>query len=95
MFAHGSMRAGRISGRRRRQSQSIRVATLVFGTLTLLAGCSPAPRLPMSAADPADPHTAVPAATYRSTVGPYTSARPVPPAPWRDQNERIAPQPKS
>lgn len=94
MLAHDDMRAGRVSGRQRRQSKSIHVALL--GIFALLAeGCSPAPRVPMNGANAADPNASVPAATYRSTVGPYNSARPVAPAPWREQNERVAPQPKS
>jgi len=27
-------------------------------------------------------------------IGPYQSQRPVEPAPWREQNEQIAPAPK-
>ncbi len=36
----------------------------------------------------------VPPSAYRSTLGSYTSQRPVEPTPWREQNERIAPSPK-
>ena len=32
---------------------------------------------------------------YRSTVAPYTTLRPVAPSPWKEQNERAAPAPKS
>jgi hypothetical protein len=44
--------------------------------------------------DPANPGARVPAAAYRSPVGPYVSRRPVEPSPWQDQNDRTAPAPK-
>jgi hypothetical protein len=61
----------------------------------LLAGCTDAPRLPMAGPDPSDPGTRAPRAGYRSTIGSYKSQRPVDPAPWGEQNERVAPRPKS
>jgi hypothetical protein len=70
--------------------------TVVLATLTaLLVGCANAPPAPVSEADPSDPHAQVPAAAYRSTIAPYASQRPVDPAPWREQNERVAPTPRS
>ena len=68
-----------------------------FGVLAflLLAGCTDAPRLPVAGPDPADPGARVPRVDYRSTIGPYKSQRPIDPAPWTEQNERIAPAPKS
>jgi len=36
----------------------------------------------------------VPAATYRPVLGGYVSQRPVDPAPWREQNDRVAPAEK-
>ena len=45
--------------------------------------------------DPADPGAKVAGVGYRSTIAPYTSLRPTAPAPWRQQNERVAPAPKS
>jgi hypothetical protein len=51
--------------------------------------------LPSSAAlaggDPADPRAKVKGVTYRSTIAPYSSLRPVAPAPWRERNDGVAP----
>jgi hypothetical protein len=60
----------------------------------LLAGCASAPTTPFAGADPADPAARVPRAAYRSTIEPYRRQRPVEPADWREQNERVAPAPK-
>ena len=61
----------------------------------LLAGCGDPPRLPVAGPDPADPGARTPPVGYRSTIGSYKSQRPVEPGPWSEQNERVAPQPKS
>jgi hypothetical protein len=61
----------------------------------LLAGCTDAPRLPVAGPDASDPGARAPRVGYRSTIGSYKSQRPVEPAPWGEQNERIAPRPKS
>jgi hypothetical protein len=61
----------------------------------LLAGCTDAPRLPVAGPDPSDPGARAPRVGYRSTIGSYKSQRPVEPAPWGEQNERVAPRPKS
>jgi hypothetical protein len=45
--------------------------------------------------DPADPGAGAPRVGYRSTIGSYKSQRPVEPGPWAEQNEPVAPQPKS
>jgi hypothetical protein len=58
----------------------------------LLPGCTQAPSRSL-APDPADPRAAAPPVTYRSTVGGYTSQRPVEPRPWGEQNQRVAPAP--
>jgi hypothetical protein len=50
---------------------------------------------PLVGADPADPGAKVAGVGYRSTVAPYTSLRPTAPSSWREQNDRVAPQPKS
>jgi len=50
---------------------------------------------PLAGADPADPNARVAAVGYRSTVAPYTSLRPTAPSSWREQNDRVAPAPKS
>jgi hypothetical protein len=44
---------------------------------------------------PADPGAGVPPVEYRSTIAPFTSRRPVEPGPWRQENERVAPEPKA
>jgi hypothetical protein len=61
----------------------------------LLAGCAEPPRSPTAGPNPADPGARAPAVDYRPTTGSYKSRRPVDPAPWGEQNERVAPQPKS
>ena len=70
-----------------------------FGVIAILGGlltaCADAPRPPVAGPDPADPGARSPHVDYRSTVGPYKSQRPVDPAPWGTQNERVAPAPKS
>lgn len=58
-----------------------------------LSGCIPATTA-VAGADPADPTAKVARASYRSTISPYTSLRPATPAPWRDRNDAVAPQPK-
>jgi hypothetical protein len=54
--------------------------------------------LPASAAmagtDPADPAAKVARTGYRSVTAPYSSLRPAAPAPWRERNGAVAPQPK-
>lgn len=57
-------------------------------------GCSSDLPRQVADRDPSDPRARVPAAAYRSTVGPYESLRPVEPAPWVQQNQQVAPQPK-
>jgi hypothetical protein len=59
-----------------------------------LAGCIPA-TMPLVGADPADPGAKVAGVGYRSTVAPYNSLRPAVPSSWGDQNDRVAPAPKS
>jgi hypothetical protein len=61
----------------------------------ILAGCTDTPRSPVAGPDPADPGARAPRVDYRSTIGSYKSQRPVDPAPWTEQNERVAPAPKS
>lgn len=69
-------------------------AALVFLLAVLNAGCAGVPPRPSIGADPADPATRVLAVRYRSSIGPYTSQRPVDPEPWVEQNERVAPAPR-
>jgi hypothetical protein len=72
----------------------IRFRTLAGMVITALAlgGCMPAT---LASADPADPGAKVPGVGYRSTIAPYTSLRPTAPSSWREQNDRVAPAPKS
>ena len=74
--------------------------TLLFKTLflsialLLVAGCATKP--PVSAGpDPSDPGARPSRTDYSSTLGRYTSQRPVSPAAWKKQNEQVAPAPKS
>jgi hypothetical protein len=80
-MAHG-LPAARVARATRRLSVAAVCLPLAacFGTPDRLAG-----------PDPSHPAAPVPPAAYRSTLGGYTSRRPVDPAPWREQNERVAP----
>jgi hypothetical protein len=69
-------------------------AVLLFVLAALNAGCASVPPRPLIGADPADSAARVPAVRYRSTIGPYTSQRPVDPTPWGEHNERVAPAPR-
>jgi hypothetical protein len=86
-----------VAGRHRNASSGAPTACLLF--LFLLAplahGCSGAPPAPLAASDPSDPAARAPPVSYRSTFGSYKSQLPVEPAPWGEQNERVAPRPKS
>jgi hypothetical protein len=62
--------------------------------LCLLAAACVATRKPIAGADPSDPAARTPTTRYSSVVGGYVSRRPVEPAPWREQNERVTPPPK-
>ena len=63
----------------------------LLAVITLaLAGCMPA-TTHIAAADPA---ARVAPVGYRPTIAPYTSLRPATPAPWRERNENVTPQPK-
>ena len=64
------------------------------GASMTLGGCMPT-TVPLAGADPADPGARVAGVGYRSTVAPYSSLRPVAPSSWREQNDRVAPVPKS
>jgi hypothetical protein len=71
-----------------RTSAGVAVAALTLG------GCMPT-TVPLSGADPADPNARVAPVGHRSTVAPYNSLRPTAPSSWREQNDRVAPAPKS
>jgi hypothetical protein len=57
----------------------------------LTSACFPTPERPTAGADPSNPIARVPATAYRPVLGGYVSQRPVEPAPWREQNDRVAP----
>ena len=59
-----------------------------------VAGCRDAPAPPVAGPHPADAAAPVPAVRHRSTIGSYTSRRPVEPALWDEQGQRAAPQPE-
>ena len=63
----------------------------VFLLALLIAACARGPAPLVEAADPFAP---VPTVRHSSAIGTYQSQRPVDPAPWREQNERVAPRPK-
>jgi hypothetical protein len=72
----------------------IRAVSGITAAALVLSGCVPA-TVSLVGADPADPGAGVARASYRSTVAPYTSLRPTAPSSWQQQNERVAPAPKS
>jgi hypothetical protein len=74
----------------------LRFPTLAGVAVTALAlgGCMPT-TVPLASADPADPGARVAGAAYHSTIAPYSSLRPTAPSSWREQNDRVAPPPKS
>jgi hypothetical protein len=94
MFAHVWTRAAGFDRQRTPLLQSIAVLATAISIILLGQSCSPPPPSPFTGSDPSDPRTPVRATVYRSTVGPYTSQRPVEPVPWREQNERVTPPPK-
>jgi hypothetical protein len=67
----------------------VAIATRVAALCLLLAACAP-PQHRLAAA--ADAEASVPPTTYRSVLSGYRSQRPVEPASWREQNERVAPR---
>ncbi len=66
------------------------LAGALIAALTV-AGCSatqPSPRAALAA----DAQVPVAVVRYSSVTAPYTRQRPVEPLPWREQNQRVAPQ---
>jgi hypothetical protein len=83
-------RAAAIGGKDKRHREA-RFGLIAAAIAALMAGgCAAAP--PAAVLAPADPGTPVPAARYSSVTAPYTRQRPVEPLPWRERNERVAPQ---
>jgi len=74
----------------RRAFAPMRVAALCL----IAAACAPPPERLAAGVAAADPAARVPSSSYRSVLTGYASRRPVEPAPWREQNERVAPQKK-
>lgn len=66
---------------------------LLAAATLALSGCMPA-TTSGSGAGPADPAAKAARVDYRSTVAPYTRLRPAAPAPWRERNDAVTPQPK-
>lgn len=66
----------------------------VVAAAALAAGCAADPSSRVAGSDPSDPRVPVPVASYRSTIAPYESLRPVDPLPWPQQNQQVAPSPK-
>lgn len=60
----------------------------------LTAACTTLPARPIAGLDPADPEAPVAPVRAGNALGTYVSQRPVGPAPWREQNERVAPKAK-
>lgn len=65
----------------------------VIALMLLIAACKPV-STSLAGSDPSDPDARVPPVRYQSVLGRYENQRPVEPGPWREQNERVAPQPK-
>jgi hypothetical protein len=60
----------------------------------LAAGCTQPPPVSRLGPDAADASVRTRPVDYHSTLAPYEPRRPVEPAPWGEQPERVAPQPK-
>lgn len=67
---------------------------IVLLSVLLVAACARAPAQPLAGNDPADPNVPVPPVRHAGSLQTYVSQRPVDPRPWREQNQRVAPQPK-
>jgi hypothetical protein len=71
---------------------NLAIRASVIALAMLAAGCTPATTR-LAGADSADPAAGVAGVGYNSTIAPYTSMRPSAPAPWRERNDKVAPQP--
>jgi hypothetical protein len=78
----------------RRFTINLAISAIVIAIAIPAAGCTPATTR-LAGADPADPAAGVAGVGYRSTIAPYTAMRPSTPAPWRDRNDNVAPQPRT
>ena len=94
MLSHISAKAAAVAGRRAALFRKRLISAIGVAALGLLmASCMTQPT-PYAGPDPSDPKIPVPAVRYRSPIARHTSQRPVEPAPWREQNERVAPAPR-
>lgn len=62
------------------------------GLCLLAAACSTPPDRLAADSGPAEPSVRGSVASYRPVLNGYASQRPVEPAPWREQNDRVAPR---
>ncbi|MBX9650305.1 MAG: hypothetical protein K2X57_24995 [Xanthobacteraceae bacterium] len=88
-FAVVRSMACKISHKRRSAAAGLTLLAIGSG----VAGCTAPASL--NGQDPANPNVKVAPTGYRSTVAPYQSLRPTTPSSWRQQNDRVAPSPKS
>lgn len=93
MVAHIAARLAGMGLRGTRVVSGIRLAALLILCLGPLGGCTVATSKD-AAPHPADARVRVPATRYQSVTRGYESARPTEPQPWRERNERVAPQEK-
>ncbi len=68
-------------------------AAVAVTLAALAAGCGAAPPV-LAERDASDPGAKAPPVAYRPAIEPYTPQRPVEPAPWQEQNQRITPAPR-
>jgi hypothetical protein len=81
----------------RLRSTSFRNRLPKLASMLLLAGvihgCAATPMAPFAGPDPSDPSARIPAVSYRSTIGPFATQRPIEPAAWKKENGPVAPAP--
>jgi hypothetical protein len=90
MYVH--LRAATAANARQQATMGRVLAAAMLATLT--SACAATAPSPLAGADPASSSARVPAVKYRSTLGTYTSQRPVEPAPPAEPNGLGAPPPK-
>jgi hypothetical protein len=93
MFALFEAKRAAVRTARGRLSFDGRIAAALTAT-SMLSACVPA-STPLAGKDPADPAAKVASVGYRSAIAPYSSLRPVMPAPWRERGHGDAPPTQS